>query len=66
MKTALVVLLALIPAVALADQADDIRSGVLKQCRGCDLSNADFKKADLTGVDLSGANLEGASFTAPF
>eukprot|EP01036_Dinobryon_divergens_P003654 gene3653-4836_t len=56
---ALIVCLAL-PAAA--DQVQDLISGKIKACQGCDLSGANFKKADLSGVDLTGAILTDAGF----
>src|SRR3569833_3982895 len=49
-------------APALSDPVQDLFSGSRKECRGCDLHDANFKKADLSGVDFTGADLEGASF----
>ena len=48
-------LLTLAALPAAADQVADLISGKIKECRGCDLTGANFKKADLSGVDLTGA-----------
>lgn len=49
MRFALVTILAMAAGPAAADQVADLIAGTIKECRGCDLREANFKKADLTG-----------------
>src|ERR1700731_2621987 len=61
-SAALATMLALPPGLARADQRADFLGGLTRDCRGCDLSGANFKRHDLAGADLAGANLQKANF----
>ena len=63
MKIILALVLALsAPAAALAGPVEDLLGGTRKECRGCDLTDANFKKAHLSDVDFTGATLTNANF----